>query len=96
LDVFGEGISSIFLDIRRQVYGTSDFNRDVWLESYRNHYKRVIYKFGDTDRLLVLDVSDTGAWSKLCGFLMLPIPTIPFPHVNSFGQFEPFPHESKD
>ncbi len=38
-----------------------------------------------TDRLLVWSVTD--GWEPLCRFLQLPVPAVPFPHVNDSQEF---------
>lgn len=70
----------------RKDFGGRFENRDHALEIYRAHLlevERVVPKA----RLLVYDVRE--GWGPLCTFLGVPVPELPFPHLNdraSFGQ----------
>ncbi|MEX0653193.1 MAG: sulfotransferase [Phycisphaeraceae bacterium] len=61
----------------------SDAARQAWLERYRAHNAAIREYFGpDSERLLILDVTNGDGWEKLCPFLDAPIPKAPFPHAN--------------
>ena len=58
-------------------------NESAYLARYRRHNAEVVAHFaGREERLLVLDVTAGDGWEALCGFLSLPVPVPPFPHVN--------------
>jgi hypothetical protein len=69
--------------VRQDVYGVADFDEERWIESYRHHSARIrtmlAHRPGD---LLAFDVTQKDAWGILCSFLGLPVPSIPFPHLN--------------
>jgi len=52
---------------------------------FRRHSEAVIAAI-PTDRLLVYEVGQ--GWEPLCAFLGLPVPSTPFPHVNTRADFE--------
>lgn len=51
------------------------------MERYNQEVRRTV----PADRLLVWTVSD--GWEPLCGFLDMPVPSMPFPHLNDSKQF---------
>ena len=53
------------------------FNRSQEYEEHIEEVKRVVPK----ERLLVFNVKE--GWEPLCNRLGLPVPDVPFPHVNS-------------
>ena len=57
--------------VRAQLYGQSEFNRNVWAEKYRQHYTNVLTYFsGDRAKdLLIFDVFAGDEWRKLNNFL---------------------------
>lgn len=58
-------------------------DRNNWELQFKNHHDEVIKLFkGRKDELLVFDVTKGDDWEKLCPFLNLPIPTVPFPKKN--------------
>lgn len=64
-----------------------DWSKENVIACYNKHNKNVV----DTcppEKLLVFDVSQ--GWAPLCEFLDLPIPDVPFPHVNDTKQFQGF------
>ncbi len=72
--------------MRRWIYGVGcpEGNEDVYVRRYEQHYREVASYFSDRpDDLLVLDLSEGECWEKLCPFLGLPIPDVPFPHANN-------------
>ncbi len=68
-------------DLLLDLYGTTTFDADSFAAAYRAHRRDVLRHFrrrpGD---LLVLDVCGGEGWEKLCAFLGLPVPDVPFPH----------------
>ena len=66
------------------LYGTIAFQADRFAWVYDTHVRRVTEHFsGDSSgRLLVLDIVGGEGWEKLCPFLDVPVPEVPFPHAN--------------
>ena len=70
-------------EINRALYGTTTFDRDVFLETYRRHNREVREYFADRPRdLLVLDITAGEGFEVLCPFLGIELPKEPFPHWN--------------
>lgn len=62
-----------------------DWSKENILKCYKEHNQHVI----DTcpkDKLLVFEVSQ--GWEPLCKFLGVPVPDVPFPHVNDTAEFQ--------
>ncbi|MFZ5723705.1 MAG: sulfotransferase family protein [Pseudomonadota bacterium] len=75
--------------IRTWIYGvtTAAGNEAVYIERYERHNREVQEYFaGRPNDLLVLDVKETQQWEKLCAFLGVPVPDMPYPHVNKAGE----------
>jgi hypothetical protein len=71
--------------LREQIYGSFEFDEEVWLASYRAHVAAVENYFRDRpDDLLVMNIADGDGWEKLCPFIGLPFPDSPFPSRNSW------------
>jgi hypothetical protein len=69
--------------IHAVIYGTIDFNPDRFSWVYDTHERNVRQYFADRpDDLLILDICGGDSWEKLCGFLDLEVPQIPFPDEN--------------
>lgn len=67
------------------VYGSIGFSRDRFLHVYETHRRNVEHYFRDRPGdLLVLDVCRGEGWEKLCPFLGVDVPDIPFPHANEW------------
>ena len=65
--------------INEHVYGLCQFDRDRFLKAYENHLNDVLEYFGNRPKdLLVMDITRGDGWNKLCPFLGLPVPEIPF------------------
>ena len=72
-------------DLREWIYGNGNpiAARGEWLARYRGHNETVREYFrGRPGDLLVVDWERGDGWDQLCGFLGVPRPTGPFPHVN--------------
>ncbi len=67
---------------RLAYFGSIGFNRDEWLRRYLAHAEDVRKFFRGTDRLLVLNVCSGEGWGKVCPFLGVPEPDMPFPAIN--------------
>ena len=66
------------------VYGTLEFNEDRFRYVYETHCRNVLEYFANrSEDLLVLNLFEGDGWGKLCSFLGMRIPAVPFPHLNS-------------
>lgn len=71
--------------LREYVYGSFEFDEDLWLKAYEQHVLGVLNYFKNrAENLLVIDITKGDGWDKLCPFLGAPLPSIPFPHLNSY------------
>lgn len=60
-----------------------EIDRAAWENEFKTHYNEVYSYFKDRQEdLLTFDVTKGDGWEKLCPFLELPIPNIPFPKQN--------------
>lgn len=66
----------------RWAYGTDQIDRDLLLQRYNRHNQEVLEYFKGRSDLLILDLAEGNEWGKLCGFLGLPVPDMPFPRLN--------------
>jgi hypothetical protein len=58
-------------------------NEDTYVNRFESHNIGVQEYFKDRpEDLLIIDLSEGNCWEKLCPFLGLAIPDIPFPHAN--------------
>lgn len=64
-------------------------HEELFLQTFRKHNSDVINYFKNRPAdLLVIDLEDGNNWEKICAFLNIPVPAIPFPHVNK-GAYSP-------
>ena len=65
------------------IYGTVKFDEDKMAKAYFNHIDDVknYFKYKHED-LLELDIDSDNKWEKLCTFLNVEIPDVPYPHSN--------------
>lgn len=70
--------------MRKWIYGTGSpiENEDIYIERYISHNSEVVKYFENREDLLVMDLAQGDGWDKLCSFLDMDIPDIPFPHAN--------------
>lgn len=66
----------------RWIYGTDQFDRQLFLQRYIQHNQQVLEYFKDRSDFLVIDIAEANQWQKLCDFLDLPLPDSPFPYLN--------------
>lgn len=73
---------------RTLLYGCNAFHEGRFRWVYHTHALTVADHFSGekASQLLVLDISDPLAWQKLCGFLEVEIPSVPFPYLNRHAQ----------
>lgn len=60
----------------------SSLDRDKFISAYNAYNKEVFEWFERRDNFLVMNMESGDGWNKLCQFLDLPKPDIPFPHEN--------------
>lgn len=66
--------------IHRELYGTTEFNEEIFRQRYRRHNAEVIQYFDDRhDDLLIMNMDDGGSWFELCRFLNCAIPNVKYP-----------------
>ncbi len=72
---------------RLAVFGVTVFHEERYRWVFRDHDRRVREYFSGerAKNLLIFDVTRGDGWAELCPFLGVPIPDIPFPHVNVGG-----------
>lgn len=68
------------IDLFSHAFGHNLADRSCIIAAYERHNAEVQDSIS-RDRLLVYDVGH--GWEPLCGFLGVPVPKDPFPHVNS-------------
>ncbi len=67
--------------MRTIVYGSAYASKDSYVKAFIEHNERVQSEV-PAERLLVMRVIDGEGWEVLCPFLGVPIPDVPFPHLN--------------
>lgn len=68
---------------RMSLYETVCFDAEKFAAAYHRHHADVRRYFADRPNdLLELSISHGEGWEKLCPFLGLPTPSIPFPHLH--------------
>jgi hypothetical protein len=69
--------------LHQAIYGQRSFDREVFRQRYRQHEAQVLEHFKDRPRdLLVLPLSAEHPWARLCAFLDLSVPPVPYPKAN--------------
>ena len=71
-------------ELFKHLYGTIDFDADLFKKAYDRHETRVLRYFSSRpDDLLIIDIcSEESGWEPLCSFLGKEIPDCAFPHMN--------------
>jgi hypothetical protein len=73
--------------LHQALYGTATLDRAMYEAAYRQHVRDVQAYFRDRPHdLLVMDICAGEGWGKLCPFLGKPVPGVPFPRLNVFGE----------
>jgi hypothetical protein len=68
---------------RMLIYETVTFDRDQYIAARERHHRDVRRYFRDRpEDLLELDIICGEGWEKLCPFLDIPVPAMPFPHIH--------------
>ena len=75
--------------IQMIIYGTETFDKEKFRQAYHKHEKNVLDYFrGRPDDLLVFDITTSADWGRLCTFLQVPVPDVPFPFVNKAAELD--------
>ena len=65
------------------LYESVIFDAEKFSAAYHRHHADVRRYFADRpDDLLEMNIIEGDGWEKLCPFLGLPTPAVPFPHLN--------------
>lgn len=73
--------SSASRSLQRRVYGTEEFDRELYSAAYDRHYDQVCKHFrGREDSLLIIDICGGEGFEKLCPFLGKETPQVAFPY----------------
>lgn len=71
-------------EIRRRLYRSARFDREVYRAALTRHARDVAGYFADRPGdLLLVDICARPAWEPICEFLRCPVPDLPFPHRNA-------------
>ena len=65
---------------QKYIYGSENPSSFLYKKKFRDHNDDVLRLFPNT---LVMNICEGENWEKLCNFLNLPIPSVPFPHKNN-------------
>ena len=77
--------------MRKWIYGVGcpEGNEDIYIKRFDDHNKEVQEYFRDRPGdLVILDLARGDGWDRLCPFLGVDIPGIPFPHANKASDRE--------
>jgi hypothetical protein len=73
---------TVFLrNLRNCAYGSPIPIESMYKRAYWQHNQAVMARV-PPERLLIMDIAAGDGWDKLCGFLGVPTPAIPFPCTN--------------
>lgn len=76
-------ITDIMLKNRKKAYGVTQYDAEKFIQAYQNHNATVKEYFANKEKkLLQINIAAGDDWGKLCDFLGLDIPNVPFPHKN--------------
>jgi hypothetical protein len=77
-------------ELRQRLYGTVNFDLDLFAQAYDRHENRVLSYFAERPHnLLSLDICGGRAdWEMLCSFLAEPVPKLPFPYTNRLDSLD--------
>ncbi|PIW36693.1 MAG: hypothetical protein COW24_03975 [Candidatus Kerfeldbacteria bacterium CG15_BIG_FIL_POST_REV_8_21_14_020_45_12] len=70
--------------IREQLFGSPLFDKEKYRQAHSRHASEIAEYFtGRSQDILNISISQGDGWELICKFLNLPIPSEPFPHLNS-------------
>jgi uncharacterized protein (DUF952 family) len=80
--------------LNQTIYGSSVYDENRFLRTYRSHIRTVCDHFNNRNNLLIIDIADKSIddktkWSKLCEYLDKTTPDVPFPHSNVYDKNAP-------
>ncbi len=65
-------------------------DKESWTEEFKNHHQDILHYFKDRkEDLLIFNISQGDAWTKLCSFLSLPVPYRSFPFSGNSKKITP-------
>ena len=68
---------------RMTIYETVRFDREKYSAAYDRHHAEVRRYFRDRgDDLLEMNINEGEGWDRLCPFLGVGVPDVPFPHLH--------------
>jgi len=71
------------MTLRVAMYGSHGYSEMRYRQVYDTHTRLIEWYFKDRPAdLLVMDIIAGDGWEKLCPFLSLPVPEVPFPWAN--------------
>lgn len=80
---FKESFTKYGDEFNLKLFGTTEYDEKLFLETYRKYNEEVFNYFADrSDDCLVIDFTKGEGFEKLCPFLGKPIPENAFPHRN--------------
>lgn len=63
-------------------WNSLEYDEPKIIERYFSHHLEVVRHFQDRpEQLLIMNIVNGDGWDELCGFLELPVPDVPFPHI---------------
>lgn len=74
-------LTSFRAAVRDLAYGSSTPKEFLYRKRFVEHNARVQAEIPG-QRLLVIDIVGGEGWERLCPFLDVPVPKLPFPHIN--------------
>lgn len=77
----------VALEARIRIYGKIIPRAEDFLPAYRRHHDEVLQYFSTcSEKLLRMNICRGDGWHSLCSFLKIPVPNMPFPHLNKRKQ----------
>jgi hypothetical protein len=68
---------------RFMCFGRTNYKESDFILAYQRHLEDVTAHFRDRpEKLLVMNICEGDGWGKLCPFIGVQVPNIPFPHNN--------------
>ena len=68
-------------NLRNRIYGSTVATEFIYKRKFEQHNASVIAEI-PKERLLVMDITGGDGWAKLCAFLGVEAPDMPFPHAH--------------
>ncbi len=75
------------VDLHKKLYGSANFDRDLYAQAYAHHCDRVVKHFASRpDDLLQIEICAGAGWGPLCEFLQTSVRSDPFPRMFLSGR----------